>query len=74
MAKKCVVCDCNYNVMKQLVKLNQVLWNIDKYIKDAKKSKHKECVKAFTTLRKDCIKNATNLKKLVVMKAKKGKL
>jgi hypothetical protein len=75
MPKKCVVCsDCSYNVMKQLVKMNEVLWHIDGYIKDSKKAKHKECQKVFEQIKKDNIKNATSLRKLLEGKACKHKL
>ncbi|MBD3312426.1 hypothetical protein GF352_03170 [archaeon] len=62
---KCSVGDCSYNVMKQLVKLNQLLYNIDSYIKDAKRKKHADCVKAFKELKKDTMKNAEALKEVL---------
>lgn len=75
MAKKCMVCgDCDYNVLKQLVKLNQLLWNINGYIADAKTSKHKTCQAVFEQLRDDAEKNAEALKEIVIKKAKKGML
>lgn len=75
MPKKCVVCsDCSYNVMKQLVKMNEVLWHIDGYIKDARKARHKECLMVFEQIKKDNIKNATALRALLESKACKHKL
>jgi len=72
--RACVTCDCNYNVLKQFVKLNQLLWNVDDYIKDAKKAGHKDCQKTLEQLKNDSAKNASRLKKLVLEKARKGKL
>ncbi len=73
--KTCVVCgDCDYNLMKQLTKLNQLLWNIDGYISDAKKAKHKECQKVLERLRDDTQKNAERLKQILIKKCCEGKL
>lgn len=75
MAKKCVVCtDCSYNVMKQLVKMNELLWHIDGYIKDSKRAKHKECQAVFEQIMDDNIKNANALKELLEGKACRHKL
>lgn len=70
----CAVSDCTYNVMKQLVKLNQLLSNIDGYIKDARKDGHEECAKALEQLRADSRKNAEKLKAAVENTAKNGSL
>jgi hypothetical protein len=75
MAKKCVVCnDCSYNIMKQLVKTNELLWNVDGYIKDAKKAKHKKCQGVLEQIKKDNTKNAKALKELIEEMACKHKL
>ena len=69
-----MVSDCSYNLMKQLVKLNQLLGNIDGYIEDAKKDGHEECQKVLEQLKTDTKKNAENLKTLLEDKAKSGSL
>lgn len=66
MAKRsCNLSDCDYNVLKQLVKMNQLLWCIDTFIKDAKKAKRPEVVEAFEKIKKDTKKHADMLKKIV---------
>ena len=74
MPNKCNVCDCDYNVMKQLVKLNQFLWNVEGYIEDAKKEGHEECVAAFEEMKKDAEKNADKLKMIITSLCKEDKL
>jgi hypothetical protein len=75
MAKKCVNCgDCTYNIMKQLVKTNELLWNIDGYIKDAKKEKNKKCQHVMEKIKKDNMRNADALKELIEELACKHKL
>jgi pyruvate-formate lyase-activating enzyme len=74
MANKCVTCgDCSYNIMKQLVKTNELLWNIDGYIKDAKKAKHKKCQQVMEQIKKDNMKNARALNDLIKELARKNK-
>jgi len=72
--KKCVLCDCNYNIMKQLAKKMQFLWCVDGYIKDAEKSKDKECAAVFRKIKADEERHAETLKALLLKKAKEGKL
>ena len=67
---ECNLSDCDYNALKQLVKMNQLLWSIDTFIKDAKKAKRPETVKAFEIIKKDTIKHAELLKKIVTGKKK----
>ena len=72
--RKCIICDCNYNVMKQLTKKLQFLWCVDGYIRDAEKAKDKECAAAFRRIKGDEERHAETLKRLLLKKAKAGKL
>jgi rubrerythrin len=72
--KKCVLCDCNYNVMKQLTKKMQFLWNVDGYVKDAERKGDKECAAIFRKIKADEERHAEMLRKLLMKKAKEGKL
>jgi hypothetical protein len=64
MAKKAVD-DCYYNVHKQLVKRLQFLWNLDGYIKDAKKDGHADCAKMWEEVAKNEMKNVRLLQNSV---------
>lgn len=72
MAKKCLN-DCCYNLVKQLAKKTQFLWNVDKYIKDASKAKDTECARMWKQIRKDEERHAEMLKKHITKLAKQGK-
>jgi len=65
MENKCNIKNCDYNIMKQLVKLNQFLWNVEGYIEDAKKDGHDDCVAAFEEMKADAIKNSEKLKTII---------
>jgi len=41
------VCDCCYNVSKQLAKKSEFLWHAERYLKDAKKKKHAGCARMW---------------------------
>jgi hypothetical protein len=70
MVKTCLN-DCSYNCTKQLAKKLELLWNIEKYIKDAKTCNHKECEKVFLQIKKDTEKHTKMLKELIEKKVKK---
>ena len=70
MENSCVVCDCDYNIMNQLVRLNKFLWVVDSLIEDAKKADHAECAAALEEMKKDAVKNSDALKKLIKNRAK----
>ncbi|MFQ6009687.1 MAG: hypothetical protein ACE5J7_01020 [Candidatus Aenigmatarchaeota archaeon] len=72
--KKCIVCDCDYNLIKQLTKKLQFLWGIDGYIKDAEKDGHKDCAELFREIKADEEKHAKKMKELLLKKVKEGKL
>lgn len=74
MATKTCENDCSYNCIKQLTKKLKFLWNVDGYIKDAKKCGHKDCAKTFEIIKKDEQKHSEMIKKLIVEKARKGEL
>lgn len=74
MPKKVVCTNCSYNIMKQLVKLNQLLWNIDDYIKDAVKAGDQDVVRVLKQIKEDNAKNAQELKRIIVKKAKTNEL
>jgi len=71
--RKCVVCNTNYNLVKQLSKISQLLWHMDGYIKDAKKDKDKEAEKYWQAYKKDCMKNAETMKALLIKRVKANK-
>ena len=73
MATK-VVSNCSYNVTKQLAKKLNLVWNLDKWIADAKKDGHTGCVKMWEEIKKDEIKHAKMLQGVVEGKSKKGGL
>jgi len=73
MVKKCVVCNTNYNLIKQLAKISQLMWNMDSYIKDAKNDKDKEAEKFWQSYKKDCLKNAEAMKALLIKRVKANK-
>ena len=73
MVKKCVVCNTNYNILKQLAKVSQLMWNMDGYIKDAKKDKDKQAEAFWKQYQKDCLKNAETMKALLVKRVKANK-
>ncbi|MBR9682751.1 MAG: hypothetical protein GOV02_03685 [Candidatus Aenigmarchaeota archaeon] len=74
MENKCNVCNCDYNIMKQLVKLNQFLWNVEGYIKDAKAEGHDDCVATFEEMKSDALKNSEKLKNIITNICKAYKL
>ncbi|MFH2101379.1 MAG: hypothetical protein ABII71_04820 [Candidatus Micrarchaeota archaeon] len=65
------LCDCDYNVIKQMTKKLELLWHIESYIKDAKKCKHAECVKLFEKIKKDETAHVRQMKKILAKKIKK---
>ncbi len=69
--KKPLVDNCTYNCIKQLSKKLCLLWNIDRYIADAKDCNHKECIKLFNLIKKDSEKHAKILKNIIKKKAAK---
>jgi hypothetical protein len=69
---KSVVCNCDYNMAKQLAKTSQFLWNIDTYVKDAKKEGHSGCVKMWEAIRKDAERHAKLLSSQIKKKVKVG--
>ena len=48
------------------------LWRYDQYIKDAKKGKHKECVKLWEQISKQDSKQVAQMRKLIAAKVKAG--
>jgi hypothetical protein len=70
---KCIICNSSYNLVKQLTKSNQLLYNLPKYKKDAKIDKLKELEKIWQDLEKDHIKHAKRMKALLVKLCKQNK-
>lgn len=58
------MCDCCYNITKQLAKKAEFLWHSNQYLKDAKKAKHKKCVKVLEKVIADEKKHVKMLKDL----------
>jgi hypothetical protein len=58
------ICDCCYNVNKQMAKKAEFLWHAEGYLKDARKCKHKKCEKAFKKIVDDEKKHLKMLKDL----------
>jgi hypothetical protein len=65
--------NCSYNCAKQLVKNSKFLWAVDRYIADAKKEGHKDCVKMWEHLKKGELHHAQMIRTAIEKKAKKGK-
>ena len=49
------------------------MWNMDGYIKDAKKDKDKQAEAFWKQYQKDCLKNAETMKALLVKRVKANK-
>ena len=58
------MCDCCYDVTKQLVKKSEFLWYAQQYMKDAKKNKHKKCEQVWKKIIADEKKHVKMLKEL----------
>ncbi|MBD3210736.1 hypothetical protein GF318_05125 [Candidatus Micrarchaeota archaeon] len=41
------LCDCCYNVTKQLAKTAEFLWHSEKYLEDARRANHTRCAEVF---------------------------
>ena len=67
MPNKAVVCNCDYNLAKQLTKSLQLAWNVDTYVKDAKAARHKDCAELWQKVKK----NAESQAKLIDAQLKK---
>lgn len=75
MGEKHVNCDnCSYNILKQLVKREQFLWNVDTYMEDAEKAGHDECKRVMKKLKENAEEDAEMLKKIVEKRSKAGEL
>ena len=72
MPVKCIG-NCNYNMTKQLVKKLKFLWAVDKYLEDAKKENHKDCVKILEEIKKDEERHANILRNHIAKVAANGK-
>ena len=64
MAKKTEICDCCYNISKQMAKKSEFLWHCERYLSDAKKAKHKKCVDVLKKIITDEKKHVKMLKDL----------
>lgn len=60
-----VLSDCQYDITKQLVKISEFLYHVDRYLKDAEKEGDQDCIKVFSELKADMEKHANNLKTLI---------
>jgi rubrerythrin len=58
------MCDCCYNITKQLEKKAQFLFRAEGYLKDAQKSGHKDCEKVMKQIVADEKKHVDLLKGL----------
>ncbi len=59
------ICDCCYNVAKQLVKKTEFLWYADRHMVDAQKEKHPKCKATWDTIITDEKKHVEMLKRLI---------
>ena len=64
-SKETVLSDCQYNIVKQLEKELQFLWNVDRYIKDAEKEANSKAAEVFRQMKMDEEKHAKILKDLL---------
>ena len=64
MPKKTEICDCCYNIHKQMAKKAEFLWHSEHYLKDARKVKHKKCEATLKKIVADEKKHLKMLKEL----------
>lgn len=68
------LCNCNYNVMRQLTKKLSFLTKVDQYIQDAKRDGHPECAAMWEHIKADEDKHAKMMRDMVAKLAQDGKL
>lgn len=71
MQKYCLT-NCNHNLLHFFAVRVDGLWKIDQYLKDAKKEKHKDCLKFWQKVAETDKRLVEELKKMLVTKCKKG--
>lgn len=64
MPKKTTICDCCYNMHKQMAKKAEFLWHAQGYLKDAKRCRHRGCEKVLKEIVKDEKRHLEMLKEL----------
>ena len=58
------MCDCCYNIHKQLAKKAEFLWHAEHYLEDAKKANHAKCAEVLEKILADEEKYLAMLKDL----------
>lgn len=64
--------NCNFNKTALLSDFRRILWRINQYKKDAKRAKHKSCLKLLETCEKDLQKHCNTISEEISKLAKKG--
>lgn len=72
VSKQVCLCDCDYNLTKQLAKKLQFLWNAEGYVKDAEKDGHPACAKLWREIARDEERHANLLRETIIDLAKAG--